>query len=74
MSSEAADRSLDILSAFNESAIGVDFVFSENALRVVAAKMYLKFNEASAESFGKPDAVLVDMYYEFLESRGYFTD
>lgn len=36
--------------------------------------MYLKFNEASAESFGKPDAVLVDMYYEFLESRGYFTD
>ncbi|WP_196161516.1 hypothetical protein [Reinekea sp. G2M2-21] len=74
VSTEAADRALEKLSASNESAIGVDFVVAENALRVVEAQMHLKFIEASVESFGEADAVLINMYCEFLESRGYFTD
>ncbi len=69
---EAAGHAIEKLSDLNESAIGVDFIAAENALKVVEAQMHLRFIEASIESFGEADTVQVKLYCEFLESRGYF--
>lgn len=72
VTSESTSSALDKLTAFNNEVSGVDFIAAENALRIVEARMYIKFIEASKTEFGVEDSVLIDQYCGFLDDQGYF--